>query len=596
MNFFLLLLAVEALASHDACKAVPGSTSWPRHSAWQALNRTLSGRLLAPSPPAAVCHPDQPTFNQSSCAYVTSAWQNSTFHADNPISVEFENWNNDSCIPDPSAPCSGEGYPVYVVNATTAEDVRAGIKFAGENNVRLIVKGSGHDYLGRYNILIVFFLLVTKVSRSSAPNSLSIWTRYIRGLDFHDCFNPSGCNLNINEPAVTISAGVLSGDVYKAAALRNRTIVSGMSPDISIGGYLTGGGHSPLSATYGLAADQVLEMQVVTAEGEILIANECQNPDLFWALRGGGGSTYAVISSATVRTFPTPAIGSYLVAVNFTGPTTDTFWETSAYFHQQISRLVNKGVSGYYFQNPPILSSEPNGTSPGSFIGLFLVVNQSSQAAEGYFEPIIEHINRTFTNEVSIATYGQDYEAFYDWWLVDSDVAAVGYDSVMGSRLLNADVLSAPSSSLIDAINGGTPIVYDPLGGFGGNIVSGPGVWHAKPRGGGNSVNPAWRNGTVDHVTITVTFPPLNATARDDQHRLLTTRYVEAWRKFAPHSGAYINEADPKEPKYQHAFWGENYPRLLSIKRKIDPHDVFWCQPCVGNERWHEVGNRLCRT
>jgi hypothetical protein len=148
----LLLFIAKALACHSSCKATPGCPSWPSHSAWQGLNTTTSGRLLAPPPPAAACHPDQATFNNSTCNYVTSAWQNSTFHSDNPISVDFENWNNDTCLPDPAAPCSGAGYPVYVVNATNAEDVRAGIDFARKHNIRLIVKGSGHDYLGRYSL------------------------------------------------------------------------------------------------------------------------------------------------------------------------------------------------------------------------------------------------------------------------------------------------------------------------------------------------------------------------------------------------------------------------------------------------------------
>jgi Berberine and berberine like len=49
------------------------------------------------------------------------------------------------------------------------------------------------------------------------------------------------------------------------------------------------------------------------------------------------------------------------------------------------------------------------------------------------------------------------------------------------------------------------------------------------------------------------------------------------------------------EPNFQETFWGTNYPRLLAIKRKVDPHDVFWCQPCVGNERWEVVDDMLCK-
>lgn len=57
--------------------------------------------------------------------------------------------NNDSCLPDASAPCSGLGYPVYVVNASTADDIKLAVAFARDNHVRLNVKASGHDYLRR---------------------------------------------------------------------------------------------------------------------------------------------------------------------------------------------------------------------------------------------------------------------------------------------------------------------------------------------------------------------------------------------------------------------------------------------------------------
>jgi len=75
----------------------------------------------------------------------------------------------------------------------------------------------------------------------------------------------------------------------------------------------------------------------------------------------------------------------------------------------------------------------------------------------------------------------------------------------------------------------------------------------------------------------------------------LTNTYVQALRDLAPDTGAYVNEADPNEPDFQKTFWGDNYERLLGIKRIVDPDDVFWCAPCVGNEMWREVSGKLCR-
>lgn len=102
----------------------------------------------------------------------------------------------------------------------------------------------------------------------------------------HPFFQPRGCNFTIEAPAVTVGGGSQLGDLYEELDKINQTVVGGNSKTVSVGGYLTGGGHSILAPRYGLGADQVLEMEVVTPMGDIVVANECQNQDLFWAMRG----------------------------------------------------------------------------------------------------------------------------------------------------------------------------------------------------------------------------------------------------------------------------------------------------------------------
>ena len=85
-----------------------------------------------------------------------------------------------------------------------------------------------------------------------------------------------------------IGAGQDWGEIYAAASKHGLTLVGGTGDTIGVGGYLTGGGHSPLSAKYGLAVDQILEMEVVLACGDTVVANEVHNSDLFWAMRGVG--------------------------------------------------------------------------------------------------------------------------------------------------------------------------------------------------------------------------------------------------------------------------------------------------------------------
>ena len=104
--------------------------------------------------------------------------------------------------------------------------------------------------------------------------------------ELHDHFKPKGCDFTIQTTAVTAGAASYVSDIYSHLDKYNQTVVDGMGPEVTMGGYLTGGGHSPISNIYGLGSDQVYELEMVTPRGDIIIANECQNRDLFWAVRG----------------------------------------------------------------------------------------------------------------------------------------------------------------------------------------------------------------------------------------------------------------------------------------------------------------------
>ncbi len=151
LSRLLLSLSVlsfdQAVSSTQYCKPVPGGTRWPSLADWTALNETVGGRLIAPTPPGAVCQPSSAAFNNESCAELLSTgWASSAWHATDAVSADY---NDDTCLPSALAPCSGNGYPTYVVNATKGSDVQAAVRFAQRTGVRLIVKGTGHDFPGR---------------------------------------------------------------------------------------------------------------------------------------------------------------------------------------------------------------------------------------------------------------------------------------------------------------------------------------------------------------------------------------------------------------------------------------------------------------
>jgi hypothetical protein len=127
-----------------SCKWVPSQSGWPSDADWAALNQAVKGRLLRPPPPAAACH----GLANGDCDSVKSGFRDSKWHANNPVSNMWQNYNNYSCPPT-GGQCSGWGYPVYVVEAREPGDVKAAIDFARQKTIRLNVKSTGHDFLGR---------------------------------------------------------------------------------------------------------------------------------------------------------------------------------------------------------------------------------------------------------------------------------------------------------------------------------------------------------------------------------------------------------------------------------------------------------------
>ena len=216
----------------------------------------------------------------------------------------------------------------------------------------------------------------------------------------------------------------------------------------------------------------------------------------------GGGSTFGVLTSITLQTVPSPQVSS----LNFifgTPSANPHAFDAVTYFLTQLPVLEEAGVSGY----PIIFKDSPSSTGqPGLFTGMvgkLIMLNTSSdsQVILDQINPILAHINSTFSNPAAggqgfeFFTQVQNYASFGAWYEENYDPSPVGHSNVMGSRLLDAEALTGNATATKLAFEkfaaGGQATAY---------IVSGRGVWNAKPRGGGTSVNPAWRR-TVVHAS-----------------------------------------------------------------------------------------------
>ncbi|QDS78068.1 hypothetical protein FKW77_003538 [Venturia effusa] len=229
------------------------------------------------------------------------------------------------------------------------EDVKVGVEFANQHGLRLVIKNTGHDFMGR----------------NLGYGSLSIWTHYLRGIQFQDAWKPTvGPPPTTPQSAVIIGAGTQWMELYSAAYSKNKIVVGGAHFTVgAAGGWALGGGHGPMSNKYGLGADNMLEAEVVTPTGQLLIANANSNPDLYWALRGGGGGTFGVVTKMTYKTHPFVTQNALRITITPGLSGSGGFVKGMAYLLSQTTRFVDFGMTGY-----PILTSnkyESLFTAPG---------------------------------------------------------------------------------------------------------------------------------------------------------------------------------------------------------------------------------------
>jgi FAD/FMN-containing dehydrogenase len=282
-----LLPRTQAQQDDSECRCFPGDSCWPTPSEWSAFNETIGGRLIATIPIASVCHHDSfAAYDEAACAQLQTDWLLPETHYSSSSSIMAQFFANASCDPfsPPSAQCVIGTYVQYAVNATGQDDYQKTMAFASERNIRFVVRNTGHDYLGK----------------STGAGALALWTHHLTDTEFLNYRSSS-----YTGKAMKMGAGVQSLDALTAAHAEGLVVAVGQCQTVGVaGGYTQGGGHSFLASSVGLSADQVLEWEVVTATGQYLIATPTENSDLYWALSGGGGGTYAAVLSATVKAYP----------------------------------------------------------------------------------------------------------------------------------------------------------------------------------------------------------------------------------------------------------------------------------------------------
>jgi len=605
----LPILPRRLLASTNFRRRRPSDAAWPSQSAWKRLDDAVGGNLIPVTFPLSVFKTDP---SGTAAKLLSENLRNPYYIGDQPGLTQTLGWV-DAWATKPS---------VYAVAARNAYDIAEAVNFARENDLRLVVKGGGHSYQGT----------------SNAPDSLLIWTRHMNDIAMHTAFVPQGCEHTLQpQPAVTVGAGTIGMQAYDAVTTKGGKYVQGGGcTTVCLGGLIQGGGFGSHSKHYGTAAGSLLEAEVVTADGEIRVANACTNPDLFWALKGGGGGTFGVVSKMTLRLHDLP---EFFGGANFT---------IKAASDDAYRRLIREFVSFYQEHLFNGHWGEQAQVNPDNTLEIKMVSHGlDTGQAKKVWQPFLDWVARSpeahsIKGRVTIGSIPARHYWDVQWWKEYwPEIAFPNPNSNLLVGLLDyalvhlmqpvLDFDNRPGAGPNDAwwkgdggqvgwFIGGYESLWLPASLlesdaqqrladalFASSRYSGVGLHFNKGLAGAppdalaaakdTAMNPAVLSAFALAIVADGQGPaypgipgyePSVVAGRKAAERV--DRCMSQLRALVPDPGSYVSESNYFENGWQHSYWGSNYPRLAEIKRKYDPDGLFFVHNGVGSQQWSADG------
>ncbi|MGH8677932.1 MAG: FAD-dependent oxidoreductase, partial [Burkholderiales bacterium] len=604
----LPLLPRRLWASTNFRRRRLADAAWPSKSAWKQLNEAVGGNLIPVNFPLSISNTDPAS---AAATLLSTNLRNPYYVGDQPGLTQTLGWV-DAWATKPS---------VYAVAARNAHDIAEAVNFARENDLRLVVKGGGHSYQGT----------------SNAPDSLLIWTRHMNDITMHTAFVSQGCERTLRpQPAVTLGAGTIGMQAYDAVTTKGGKYVQGGGcTTVGLAGLVQSGGFGSFSKHYGTAAGGLLEAEVVTADGQIRVANACTNPDLFWALKGGGGGSFGVVSKMTLRLHDLP---DFFGSANFT---------IKAASDDAYRRLIRQFVSFYREHLFNDHWGEQAHITPDNKLEIRMVFQGlDTDEAKKVWQPFLDWVAgspkdysregqlvigsfpaqhmwepqwwKEHWPEIAFPRDGNPFIGLFDdvlkyvmnpvfnidqrpgagannfWWKGDGGQVGWfiwGFESLwLPASLLEDDA----QQHLADALFAGSRSSSVELH-FNKGLAGAPPDAIAAAKD--TATNPAVLTAFALVIAANAQGPaypgipghePSVVEGRKAAERI--DRCMSQLRALVPDPGSYVSESNYFEKRWQQSYWGSNYARLAEIKRKDDPDGLFFVHNGVGSEQWSADG------
>ncbi|KAH6655876.1 hypothetical protein BKA67DRAFT_657776 [Truncatella angustata] len=369
------------------------------------------------------------------------------------------------------------------------------------------------------------FVLTSPTGRSVGSYALSIWVHNLRNFEYQSQWPLPGGGF---DDVIIVGSGSNWGEVMEAAAAAGRSCAT-----------------------------------VVTTSGEILLANDQENQDLLWAIRGGGPGLYGVVTDTAYN----------------------TSWIGLSAFMKSLPDSMDAGLTGSAYIS--------GGSAIGaSFVMTYFRYNMTSDNITSLLEPVVTTMKAVDSNNDLAVSLSDPivYSSYMDFfYYLQTTASGAGAASLISSRILGrADLSDLSNSKLQNHLQ--NIMQTNTEGGASQMIIGlqwgmGPAQVAFNMRG---ALNPAWRTGYVHTIVtdypIDTTLAPqdaLNAAA------VWTEEVKEAdFRDWAPTAGAYLNEANPFASSWKQDFYGENYDRLLELKDNYDTTYSLYVTAGVGSDSW----------